>query len=262
MSGHRTQRQGDVFGTASEDSGLVEARCECHHSESGDAAVGRLEPGQPGQGGRLANRAAGFGAGGDRGKSCRDGCGGASGRPPRHALRIPRDCRRRRTSSSGWTNPSRTSSMFVLPSITVPLLRNRSTTVASYGAMNPSSIRDPQDVRTPRVQNMSLCARGMPSSGPSSPARLRSSAPSRLGQGDIAGDGDEGVQSVVVRRDAIEEVHRELDARELPSPEGVAEGGKRKACAWLRAAGAGIRIGVRGGSPRAAASLLERPGSS
>jgi hypothetical protein len=66
--------------------------------------------------------------------------------------------------------------MLVLPSITTPAARSRATTVASYGDMNPSSMREPQVVRTPRVQKMSLWAIGTPVSGPPCPAARRASA--------------------------------------------------------------------------------------
>ncbi len=48
------------------------------------------------------------------------------------------------------------SSILALPSITAPADFRRATTVASYGAMKLSRIRDPQLVRTPSVQKMSL----------------------------------------------------------------------------------------------------------
>ena len=54
------------------------------------------------------------------------------------------------------------SSMFVLPIITQPAALSFVTTVASYGATKLSSIRDPQVVRMPSVQKMSLCAMGTP----------------------------------------------------------------------------------------------------
>ena len=42
--------------------------------------------------------------------------------------------------------------------------------------MKLSSIFEPQLVRTPRLQKISLCANGMPVSGPASPAWMRASA--------------------------------------------------------------------------------------
>src|SRR5690606_19379378 len=68
-------------------------------------------------------------------------------------------------------------SMFVLPSMTAPAPFSRSTTAASYGDTKLSSIREPQDVFTPAVQKMSLCAIGTPVSGPAvSSARRRSAS--------------------------------------------------------------------------------------
>jgi hypothetical protein len=64
--------------------------------------------------------------------------------------------------------------MLVLPRITTPAARNRSTVVASYGGTKCSSIFDPQVVRTPAVHITSLTATGAPSSGPrGEPARQR-----------------------------------------------------------------------------------------
>src|SRR5437867_1849375 len=72
--------------------------------------------------------------------------------------------------------PIANSSRLVLPRTTAPAARSRSTTVASYGGTNASSIFDPHVVRTPRVHRTSLSARGAPSSGPSgAPARHRRS---------------------------------------------------------------------------------------
>ena len=51
--------------------------------------------------------------------------------------------------------------MLVLPIRTVPALLSFSTTVASYGETKLSRMREPQVVRTPAVQKMSLCAIGI-----------------------------------------------------------------------------------------------------
>ena len=74
--------------------------------------------------------------------------------------------------------PIANSSMFVLPTSTVPAARSCATTCASYGATNDSSIRDAQVVRSPAVISTSLCAIGMPVSGPARPA-LRAASASR-----------------------------------------------------------------------------------
>ena len=63
--------------------------------------------------------------------------------------------------------------MFVLPTSTVPASRSRATTCASYGATKFASIREPHVVRRPAVISTSLCAIGMPVSGPRIAARER-----------------------------------------------------------------------------------------
>src|SRR5690348_11769321 len=61
--------------------------------------------------------------------------------------------------------------MLVLPSITRPAARIRSTMVASYGGRQPSRIFEAHVVGTPLVAITSLTATGTPASGPSrSPA--------------------------------------------------------------------------------------------
>src|SRR4051812_1831153 len=61
--------------------------------------------------------------------------------------------------------PIANSSMLVLPRIGSPAARSRATTVASYGGIQPSRIREPQVVGRPRVASTSLTAIGTPSSG-------------------------------------------------------------------------------------------------
>src|SRR4029079_17307439 len=76
-----------------------------------------------------------------------------------------------------FEDPMANSSMFVLPSVTMPAALSFSTTVASYGDTKWSSIFEPQLVLTPWVQKMSLCASGRPVSGPAlPPARAASAA--------------------------------------------------------------------------------------
>src|SRR4051812_4206987 len=60
--------------------------------------------------------------------------------------------------------PIANSSMLVLPSSTVPASCSRAATVASYGGRQPSRIRDPLVLGTPRVMMTSLSAIGMPAS--------------------------------------------------------------------------------------------------
>ena len=62
-------------------------------------------------------------------------------------------------------DPIANSSQLVLATITAPAASSRSTTVASYGAMNRSRMREPAVVRVPRAQMLSLIATGTPASG-------------------------------------------------------------------------------------------------
>src|SRR3954451_15820904 len=62
--------------------------------------------------------------------------------------------------------PMANSSRLVLPTMTAPAARNRSTTVASYGGNQPSRMRDEHVVGTRRVVMLSLRATGTPASGP------------------------------------------------------------------------------------------------
>ena len=59
-------------------------------------------------------------------------------------------------------DPIANSSILVFPIVTHPAFASRWTTVASYGAVKPASIFEPQVVRSRFVQKMSLCAIGMP----------------------------------------------------------------------------------------------------
>src|SRR5690349_14559709 len=72
--------------------------------------------------------------------------------------------------------PIANSSMFVLPTSTVPAAFRPCTTCASYGAVKLSSMRDPHVVRRPAVISTSLCATGMPASGGASPRASAASA--------------------------------------------------------------------------------------
>src|SRR5687768_11444715 len=60
--------------------------------------------------------------------------------------------------------PIANSSRLVFPIAIAPAVRNRSTTVASYGGFQSSRIREEQVVGTPRVQRLSLSATGTPAS--------------------------------------------------------------------------------------------------
>src|SRR4051794_23495967 len=90
-----------------------------------------------------------------------------------HGLRVTR------YAEFSVEDPMANSSMFVLPSRTVPAAFSRAATVASYGGFQPSRIFDPLVVGTPSVTTTSLRATGTPASGPSSvpAARAASTSP-------------------------------------------------------------------------------------
>ncbi len=74
--------------------------------------------------------------------------------------------------------PMPNSSRLVLPTMTAPAERSRSTAVASRSGANPSRLREAQVVSRPAVLMLSLIAIGTPVSGVASPAaRRRSAAP-------------------------------------------------------------------------------------
>ena len=64
-SGHGLQHDGRIRRAAGEHPGLVEARGEGNHAVARHAAIGRFDAGHTRQRGRLTNRAAGIGAGGE-----------------------------------------------------------------------------------------------------------------------------------------------------------------------------------------------------
>src|SRR3954466_12994328 len=76
-------------------------------------------------------------------------------------------------------DPIANASMLVLPRIGTPAARSRATTVASYGGTQPSRIRDPQVVGSPRVVSTSLTAIGTPSSAEAGPPAPRRSSAAR-----------------------------------------------------------------------------------
>ena len=75
-----------------------------------------------------------------------------------------------------FDEPIANSSLLVLPSSTAPSRHRLPLTVDSYVGTNGSRIRLPALVRTPAVQNMSLTAIGMPSSGRAAAPRRCASA--------------------------------------------------------------------------------------
>ena len=105
---HGRQQQRAVFGRARQRAGLVEAGRERDHAEARAHAVGRLDAGDAGEAGGLADRTAGVGARGGRHQAARP-----PPRPSRPTSRParawhPRDCAPGRRPSSRWPSPSRT----------------------------------------------------------------------------------------------------------------------------------------------------------
>ena len=211
VSGDRAERQCDVLGAAGEDPGLIEARCECDHTEPRDPTVGRLEPGQPSEGGRLTDGATGFGTRGDRGETRCDGGGGPPGRSARDAIRIP------------WVVdravPTRLVGRAHRKLVHVRLSKH-------HRSADAKALDDCRVVRCDEGIQHSGAARRSDAAGaedilvcdgnPEQRTILARAAafvrPSRVGQRDTAGDGDERVESRIVCRDTIEEMSCELDA--------------------------------------------------
>jgi hypothetical protein len=86
-------------------------------------------------------------------------------------------------------------------------------------------MREPQLVRTPAVQKMSLWAMGMPVSGPASPAAMAHRPHRRVG-----GDGDVAVQLPVMALDTSQAILGQRAARYLPGSQPLAEFGNSRAC--------------------------------
>ncbi|MNE49720.1 hypothetical protein D3C80_1442620 [compost metagenome] len=89
-AGHALQQQRAVLGGAGQRAALVEAGGVGDHAPARHATVGRLEAGEVGQRCRLADRAAGVGAGGGRNQTGGHGSRRAAGRTAGHALEVPR----------------------------------------------------------------------------------------------------------------------------------------------------------------------------
>ena len=87
---HRAEQQRAVLGAARERAGLIEARRERDHAVARADAVRRLDPGDAGEARRLADRAAGVGAGRGRQQARRHRSGRAARRAAGHAARVPR----------------------------------------------------------------------------------------------------------------------------------------------------------------------------
>ncbi|MNQ64607.1 hypothetical protein D3C85_790370 [compost metagenome] len=88
-SGDGAQHQGAVLGGVGQRAALVEAGGVGDHAPAGNPAVSGLDAGEVGEGGRLADRAAGVGAGGGGHQARGHGCGGAAGGAAGYVLEAP-----------------------------------------------------------------------------------------------------------------------------------------------------------------------------
>ena len=86
---HGTEQQCAVLGAAGDHAGLIETGGEGHHAKARHPPVGGLDPGDTAQRSRLADRAAGVGAGGRRHQARGYGGGRAARGSPGHAGRVP-----------------------------------------------------------------------------------------------------------------------------------------------------------------------------
>ena len=125
MAGHRAQQDRAVAHRARERPGLIERGREGDDAPARAAAVGRLDADDAGERGRLADRAAGVGAGRAEAQLRRDRRRRAAGRAARHQRRV-RALRAATATITGPKNevsfdePMANSSLLVLPSITAP----------------------------------------------------------------------------------------------------------------------------------------------
>ena len=174
---------------------------------------------------RLADRAAGIGAG----RAQREPRRHRRRRAARRAAGHQRlGCRRRRATGSRpgrnglvvLDEPIANSSRLALPSITAPAPQQLAVTVALVGRDEAvEDVRPAAVVSTPLVQNRSLIASGMPSSGPRLAARRRRASDAcGLLQRLLGGLGDVGVQARVSAAIAARCACGQLDGREAPSP--------------------------------------------
>jgi hypothetical protein len=129
-AGHGVQQQRAVFGGLGHRAALVQRRGKRDHAEARHAAVGRLDAGDAAERGRLADRAAGVGAGGGRRQA--RGHGGRAREPPGTAV-LSHGFFTAPKAEFSLAEPMANSSQLSLPSVTMPAARNFSTTVASNG---------------------------------------------------------------------------------------------------------------------------------
>ena len=157
---------------------LVEAARERDQAVARDAPVRGLDADDAAERRGLPDRATGVGAERERREPGRDRRRPILRSSPPARGRCRAGCGSGRTPSSRWTSPSRTRRGWSSPTTMPPAAAMRSTTVAVYGRRQPSRIRDPHVVGTPRVHMLSFTTTGTPASGPGSspPATAASTA--------------------------------------------------------------------------------------
>ena len=162
---------------------LIERGRERDDAPARAAAIGRLHADDAAESGRLADRAAGIGAG--RGEAQTGGHRRRRAARAAAGHQIPVELSRRpvhgldRPARSSWSSldePMANSSMLVLPSITAPASHRFCGDGGFVGRDEAVEDVRPAVVRTPLVQNRSLIASGRPSSGRASPRAMRRSA--------------------------------------------------------------------------------------
>jgi hypothetical protein len=119
-AGHAPQQQGAVLGAPRHRPALVERGGEGDHAVARHHAVGRLDAGDAAQGGRLADRAAGVGAGGAGARRAATAAAEPPEEPPGTAAGVPGVLHRAEDGEVSLDEPMANSSMLVLPSVTVP----------------------------------------------------------------------------------------------------------------------------------------------
>ena len=90
VTGNRIEQHGCVLDGAAERADLVERRCECDQTVTGNRTVGRLEADNAAEGRRLTDRAAGIRAERQRSLACCNNSSGAAGGTARYAVETMR----------------------------------------------------------------------------------------------------------------------------------------------------------------------------
>ncbi len=219
---HRVQQQREVVCGARERAGLIEAGSEGDQPEAGTDAVGRLQAADARHGRRLANGAAGVGAGAARHQARRDCRRRAARTAPGHIGRVPgilhraemrRFARRahRELVHVGLADEDGAGASQAVDDVRVErrrVVREHPRATGSAHARRGENVL---------VRNRNAEERPAVAVGENRIGRLR------VGERPLGIDGDEGVERRIERRDAIERRPGELDAREALCPKG---GGK------------------------------------